>query len=469
MHLNPLMDFNPYSIPPIISLAAIFTIGLLAYRHNPSSPINKSFLYFCLSLCFWLFNFSMMYNCKNASWGLFWVRLGFLGNPFIPISGYYFVNQLLHINPVPHFKKLLIFAFLSITLFNSDLIYAGIKKDFWGPYPIAGKIYFIYMIFFAILFLICIKTLFVYMQKMNTPRDQYKRQEIKYVLFAFILGTTGLIDFIAKYPVRIYPIGWLSALLFISLICYAILKHQILENELLRQEVAQTEKFKAVAALASCLVHEIRNPLTAINTFTEFLPQRTNDPVFLEQFSQTVPKEIKRINSLMQELLIFAKPSPPQLQSTDALILLNSLVVLLQEQCKRQKINIVQSFDHHTPQSIHADPNQLKQALLNILLNAIDAMPNGGTLTITTSLSFPNASVGNPQYIINITDTGCGIAPKDLPHIFEPFFTKKEKGTGLGLAITQGIIEKHGGKILVKSQLNQGTTFSITLPIDHAY
>jgi len=110
------------------------------------------------------------------------------------------------------------------------------------------------------------------MQRMNSPKDQYKRQEIKYVLFAFIIGSTGIIDFIAKYPVKICPIGWLSALLLISLICYAILKHQLIENEFLRQEVTQTEKFKAIATLASGMAHEIKNPLTPIKTFSEQLP-----------------------------------------------------------------------------------------------------------------------------------------------------------------------------------------------------
>jgi len=464
------MEFNPYSIPPIISLAAIFTIGLLSLRHNQASAINKSFFYFCLSLCFWLFNFAMMYNRKNESWGLWWVRFGFLGNPFIPILGYYFVHQLLHINPVPHIKKLLAFAFISISLFKSNLIYAGIKHEFWGPYPMAGKAYFVYMTLFATLFFISIKTLYVHMRKMNSSKEKYKYEEIKYVFFAFIIGATGLIDFIAKYPVKIYPIGWLSALLFISLICYAILKHQALENELLRQEVAQTEKFKAVATLASSLVHEIRNPLTVINTFTEYIPQKKNDPEFLDKFAQIVPAEINRINILMNELLSFAKPSLPQLQQTDINALINSLIVLLQEQCNRQKINIVQNFISNKPHDIQADPNQLKQALLNILLNAIDAMPNGGTLTINTTVIPPShnvipakAGIHNHQCIIEITNTGHGINPKDLPHIFEPFFTKKDKGTGLGLAITQGIIEKHSGKITVESKINQGTTFRIKI------
>jgi signal transduction histidine kinase len=132
-----------------------------------------------------------------------------------------------------------------------------------------------------------------------------------------------------------------------------------------------------------------------------------------------------------------------------------------------------------SPASIQADPAQLKQALLNIILNSIDAMPNGGILSISSTVvtnpplgviaseakqSLPTVIPAKAGiYTIEISDTGCGIAPKDIPHIFEPFFTKKAKGTGLGLAITQGIIEKHGGTIKVESILNKGTIFKITL------
>lgn len=249
------------------------------------------------------------------------------------------------------------------------------------------------------------------------------------------------------------------------------------QNEQLRQEVIQTEKFKAVAALASSIVHEIRNPLTAINTFAEYIPQKKNDPLFLEQFAQIVPSEINRINALMQELLTFAKPSEPKFESIDPNLLIQNLIKLVSPQMARSNIQIhINLID--SPVKIQADPSQLKQALLNIIMNAIDAMPDGGTLTIKTELIFPNkvllsstnVFIGDSKhFIIEISDTGCGIGPKDLPHIFDPFFTKKEKGTGLGLAISQGIIEKQRGKILVKSQLNQGTTFTLTLPQNQVF
>ncbi len=227
------------------------------------------------------------------------------------------------------------------------------------------------------------------------------------------------------------------------------------QNEQLREEVAQTEKFKIIANLASSIAHEIKNPLTALQTFNEYLPQRKNDPEFMEKYRRIVSQEIERINGLTEELLDFAKPCSPQIQQINPNEIITQIIQLVQQQCSSNKINIELKLESNI--LLFADPNQLKQALLNIILNAIDAMSDGGTLTIKT--------FGNDQYTITVSDTGPGIDPKDLPHIFEPFYTKKEKGTGLGLAITQGIIEKHGGKLTVESTLNQGTIFRITLLI----
>jgi len=225
----------------------------------------------------------------------------------------------------------------------------------------------------------------------------------------------------------------------------------------------QNEKLKAVAILASGLAHEIKNPLTTLKTFAEYVPQKKDDPEFMEQYKKIMPQEISRIDNLVHELLLFAKPSPPKIQTVDPNEIISNIVLMLEQKFKSSNIQTVIQLNASI--SFQADPNQLKQALLNLILNAIDAMPNGGTLTIETSVI---ASEAKQSLIIKISDTGCGINPKDLPHIFEPFFTKKEKGTGLGLAITQGIIEKHAGKITVKSQSDQGTTFNIILPINHA-
>ncbi len=227
------------------------------------------------------------------------------------------------------------------------------------------------------------------------------------------------------------------------------------ENELLKQEISQTEKFKAIANLASGLAHEIKNPLTAIQTFTEQLPNRKNDPQFIENFTRIVSNETSRINELVRQLLTFAKPAEPKFEAINPNNLIEDLIKLLYPQTRQANI-IVDCNLTNPPTLIQADPAQLKQALLNILLNAIEAMPNGGTLNIQT-----NTPIKDEIYTITISDTGNGIDPKDLPHIFEPFYSKKEKGTGLGLAITKNLINKNSGRLSVTSTLKKSTTFNI--------
>ena len=186
------------------------------------------------------------------------------------------------------------------------------------------------------------------------------------------------------------------------------------QNEQLRLEVAQSERMKSIAILASGMAHEIKNPLTPIKTFSEQLPNRLDDKKFLLKFSKIIGREVDRIDSLVQELLTFAKPSPPELKKVNIHQLISQTLDLLNNEIIRHRIKLNTSFDDKsTP--INIDPKQFKQALLNLFLNAIDAMPNGGTLQVDSSLKNSNI------LIIVISDTGCGISPKDLPHIFDPF------------------------------------------------
>jgi len=239
-------------------------------------------------------------------------------------------------------------------------------------------------------------------------------------------------------------------------------QHEISEeNKKLRQEVIKTEKLKAVADLASGVAHEIRNPLSAIKTFFEYFPEKRNDPEFLDKFNNIVGDEIHRIDNLVGELLDFAKPSPLAKEQVQINELINNTLNLLSNKLKVQNIQTAKDFQLDNNSSLMADPNKLEQAFLNIFLNAIDAMENGGTLTIKTQ----NIECNSQNFIeICILDTGCGIQAEDLDHIFDPFFSKKDKGTGLGLAITQGIIQNHVGKISVKSTVGTGAMFLIELP-----
>lgn len=229
------------------------------------------------------------------------------------------------------------------------------------------------------------------------------------------------------------------------------------ENERLRQDMAEKEKFKAVATLASGMAHEIRNPLQAIKTFSEYLPGKLDDKEFLLKFSRIANDEVNRIDRLIQQMLNFSRPSTPLKEKTDMAGLINDTLMFLDSKFIAGRVRVVKDFCAEPP-ALEADPNQIRQALMNIFLNAIDAMPDGGTLNIAIHPL-------DHYLLIRIADTGKGIAATDLPHIFDPFFTRKDHGTGLGLAVTKGIIHEHGGEISVESRLGQGTTFTLRLPL----
>ncbi len=235
------------------------------------------------------------------------------------------------------------------------------------------------------------------------------------------------------------------------------------ENIRLKDAVQKQDQMKAVATLAAGMAHEIKNPLTSIKTFAEYLPQRYDDPEFREKFTRIVIDEVDRVNNIVGQLLEFSKPKELELKSETITPILEDTLNLLNNNFLKSKIEVVR--DYKANPILLVDKNQLKQAFLNLFLNAIQAMPNGGTLTVGTSLlSLPVRQAGTDScLLITISDTGHGIPKDQLPHIFDPFFTTKEEGTGLGLSIVHGIITKHRGKIEAESNINKGSMFKIFL------
>ncbi len=245
------------------------------------------------------------------------------------------------------------------------------------------------------------------------------------------------------------------------------------ENTFLRQEVMDKEKFKAVATMASGMAHEIKNPLTAIKIFSEYLPLKMNDPEFLQKFSRIVGKEADRINDLVRQLLEFSRPSAPKLEETSIQNLMDEVLDFLSSQFINCNIKVEKNFQLNGTLS-RIDPNQFRQVFLNLFINAIEAMPKGGTLMVGTGVE--RMANGIEKIQIAISDTGSGIPQEILRNLFEPFHTTKAKGTGLGLSISKNIIESHGGKIRVESapttangrcvgKVGQGTKFVVELPI----
>ena len=233
------------------------------------------------------------------------------------------------------------------------------------------------------------------------------------------------------------------------------------EQEKLKERLFNAEKLAYVGQLASSVVHEIRNPLTAIKTYVEYLPKKYNDPEFKDKFDRLVPKEIERISSVLHQLLDLAKPRTPELRQVYLHFVINSTLNLLENNLKNKKISVKKNY-HNEDIIIQGDQEQLRQVFLNLFINAIDAVESRGTITVSTNLclSAPKSA------LICVQDNGRGISEENLKKLFTPFFTTKKEGVGLGLIITQEIIENHGGKIKVESKMGEGTTFIVKVPID---
>lgn len=232
-------------------------------------------------------------------------------------------------------------------------------------------------------------------------------------------------------------------------------------------QLVHAEKMSAIGQLAAGVAHEIRNPLNIIEGARYYISTYMMDKENAEvvgEYLDYIKHEIDRTNRLIDSLLKFSKAEPPYFERVNINSVLENVVILVRKQLSDNDINLTLSLDEDLPQ-IMADPNQLWQVFINIILNAVQAMPKGGDFSIVTSTRWDEfASGNNHQIYIHFKDTGVGIDKEDISKIFDPFFTKKDMGTGLGLSIAYKIIEKHKGRIIVESEKGTGTTITIELP-----
>jgi signal transduction histidine kinase len=228
----------------------------------------------------------------------------------------------------------------------------------------------------------------------------------------------------------------------------------------------RTDRLASLGTLTAGLAHEIRNPLVAIKTFTQLLPERLEDEEFRSHFLNIASSEVDRISSLITELLEFARPSDPKMEFEDINSILDGMILLVSTETKKKQINILKNYITNLP-PIKIDREQIKQVFLNFLLNSIEATPERGEMTVKTR-SFVKPG-GEPYIQIEFTDNGRGIPAEHLEDIFTPFFTTKDKGSGLGLSISHQIVQDHRGYIDVESELNKGTSFFINLPLNQEY
>ncbi len=230
------------------------------------------------------------------------------------------------------------------------------------------------------------------------------------------------------------------------------------ELERSQTQLIQAEKLAATGRLAASIAHEINNPLQAIHNCLYLVLKRPLTDEKKQHYLSLAQEETERLITLVQRTLEFYRPSKGRSITTDVNHLIENVLALSNKQLEHGRIQVRTQLQTDLP-PILGVPDQLTQVLLNLVINAIEAMPEGGELSLTSA-----AAEG--WLYITVHDTGPGISPDEAAKIFEPFYTTKANGTGLGLAVSYGIIERHGGRITVKGSPNAGTTFTIALPVD---
>lgn len=234
----------------------------------------------------------------------------------------------------------------------------------------------------------------------------------------------------------------------------------------IQEEILKMDRLVSLGKLASGIAHEIRNPLAGIKTTAQALEEEMPEDDPKREYLTRITREIDRLNEILKTFFSFAKPQNLLLVPCHIKEIINAITPFLIKEIADKGIRFVETYHPRLPK-IKVDKIQMHQAFLNLFLNAIQAMPNGGELKVDgMPVVFPPSPEGlslNGVKVV-VSDTGKGIPPHILPKIFDPFFTTKPRGIGLGLSITYQIIKKHGGTIEVDSKWEKGTTFIITLP-----
>ncbi len=233
----------------------------------------------------------------------------------------------------------------------------------------------------------------------------------------------------------------------------------ITKQKQMQAYLTQTEKLAALGRLAASLAHEINNPLQALHSGLRLLLKESLEEEKRQRYLTIVNHEVERLISIVERMLSFYRPSKDRRGPTDVNAVLIETLALAGKKLQHTEITVEQKLSAGLP-PVQAVADQLKQVFLNIFLNAIDAMPQGGALTLETGWEGSRREVWAA-----FTDSGEGIPATELDKIFEPFYTTKLKGTGLGLAISYSIVERHGGRIEAKSEMGQGSTLIVWLPV----
>lgn len=324
-------------------------------------------------------------------------------------------------------KYLYMIFFITMDIINNAMIFWGNDKEFTG-----GHILEIYFILFS--------PIFVNKRFFWTVSIGFF---MKYILDGILFNSNNVV----------FP---LALILFISTISYVLLtrfQSYISALTSIHNDLRQKEKLAVIGQMATAIAHEIKNPLSSLKGFTQLQQEKDKED---DQYYPIMLSEIDRINTIVTDLLILGKPNTALRREKNLGEIIKYVLTVINPHAERQDIKIELNLIESPV--LLCDENQLKQVFINLIKNAMEAMPGGGTVNILSENKENNA-------VVSIIDEGCGIDADRLSKLGEPFYTTKQNGTGLGLMVTKKIIEEHGGTFSISSELEKGTAVTLTFPI----
>ncbi|MEH7191503.1 HAMP domain-containing sensor histidine kinase, partial [Bacillus toyonensis] len=336
----------------------------------------------------------------------------------------------------------------------------------YGGFPV-GIILFTILLITRVLFygfnmltVIVYGTMFIITAFASTKFNRYNRKvKVAFAMFlTFFLAifTTVIVLTLSEFEVNnLYIIYFI--LLPTTLMLFIVYFNEVLKDAVfMRSKLIKMEKMEIVSQLAASISHEVRNPLTVVKGFTQLLKTPNLSPESRDEYIEHILEELNRAQEIIDDYLTFAKPAPEKLDHISIDQELNRAINMILPLCNMNTIHITKDFSKAT---IVGNKQHFQQCFLNLIKNSIEAMPNGGTLNISSTIS-------NNKVIIRIEDSGIGMSQEQINRFGEPYFSTKSKGTGLGTMVAVKIIETMHGNLKIQSTVSKGTALTITFPKD---
>ncbi|OTX39810.1 two-component sensor histidine kinase [Bacillus toyonensis] len=292
--------------------------------------------------------------------------------------------------------------------------------------------------------------------KFNTYNRKVKVAFAMFLTFFLAIFTTVIVLTLSEFEVNnLYIIYFI--LLPTTLMLFIVYFNEVLKDAVfMRSKLIKMEKMEIVSQLAASISHEVRNPLTVVKGFTQLLKTPNLSPESRDEYIEHILEELNRAQEIIDDYLTFAKPAPEKLDHISIDQELNRAINMILPLCNMNTIHITKDFSKAT---IVGNKQHFQQCFLNLIKNSIEAMPNGGTLNISSTIS-------NNKVIIRIEDSGIGMSQEQINRFGEPYFSTKSKGTGLGTMVAVKIIETMHGNLKIQSTVSKGTALTITFPKD---